>query len=335
MQPTDASYGVDCGISAFKPLSICEFLVCSSGLPTDRQVTSLPQDQMMKPLLLILSMVTTFVIVGCRTEIERAVASGDADALLIALGKNGEDYEKDKNGNVISISVYLSPAEAQVTDEVLAIFGGFTHLKDLNLGRATISDAGLEYLRDLHSLETLTILGDYMDGTKITDQGLKPLGGLHRLKSLHIESNKITDKGLAHLKGLTELEALSFPSSQITGTGISELLGMKKLSVLHLYDSKFSDAGVKHLAKLENLVFLSLRDTRVSGIGFDCLANLTQLVSIDLGNNEISGAGIADLKKLTNLGSLDLTFTQLTPSDIIELKTALPDCRIKSEHKIP
>ena len=291
----------------------------------------------MKPLLLTLSMVSTLAILGCHTEIDKAVASGDADTLLIALNKNGDvDWEIDTDGNVISIWAYLtSPASAKVTDEVLAIFSELPHLKDLDLGRTKLSDASLEHLKSLRNLERFSCEGDFWDGCNITDEGLKSLGGLNQLKHLHIVSNKITDGGLSYLKDLTELETLGLHNSQITGAGFSQLKGMTKLQGIDLNGSKLSDDGLKHLAAIENLYILGLDNTRISGVGCDCLANLTQLFSVSLMSNPISDAGIEDLKKLTNLRSLNLISTQLTPNDIMELKAALPNCRIKSEHRIP
>src|SRR5690606_35410991 len=95
----------------------------------------------------------------------------------------------------------------------------------LNLdGCYNITDAGLVYLKDLTSLQSLDL-----SGCNITDAGLVHLKDLSSLRSLNLsEYQNITDAGLAHLRDLTSLKTIRLSyDCAITYTELLNLIGQK------------------------------------------------------------------------------------------------------------
>src|SRR5439155_451490 len=97
-----------------------------------------------------------------------------------------------------------------------------------------ITDEGLEYLKDVHTVD-LTYCN------KITDKGLEYLKGVHTI-NLHL-CNKITDKRLEYLKGV---HTINFTHcNQITDKGLEYLKGVH---TIYLYwCNKITDKGLEYL----------------------------------------------------------------------------------------
>ena len=85
----------------------------------------------------------------------------------------------------------------------------------------------------------ITLLNLYW--TKWTDDDVKTLGGLNKLRTI-ILPMRATMAGLRHLKGLPSLAEL-YPPSQITDEGLTGLANLPTLKELYLYGSKITDAG--------------------------------------------------------------------------------------------
>ena len=62
-----------------------------------------------------------------------------------------------------------------------------------------------------------------LDGTEITDDGLKHLSSLTDLEWLFLNNTKISDGGLKHLSGLTNLEVLSLVGTSVSDDGVKIL----------------------------------------------------------------------------------------------------------------
>ena len=58
---------------------------------------------------------------------------------------------------------------------------------------------------------------------KITDAGLEHLKGLTSLQTLTLARTKITGAGLVHLKGLTKLRLLGVVQTQVSDAGVADM----------------------------------------------------------------------------------------------------------------
>lgn len=112
----------------------------------------------------------------------------------------------------------------------------------------------------------------YLAGTQVTDNELKRLSELPRIRFLSLNSTGIGDKGLENLKSLTDLEELQLNGTKVTNDGLRHLTGLKKLRLLTLNDTKITDAAVDHLASMTNLRKLCLFHVKFSEDGFEKLA---------------------------------------------------------------
>ena len=84
-------------------------------------------------------------------------------------------------------------------------------------------------------------------GTKITNDGLKAIGGMKQLRRLHLEKTQIDDVGLQHLTGLAELEYLNLYGTKVTDAGIAKLAELKNLKKLYLWQSLATEKGLEEL----------------------------------------------------------------------------------------
>lgn len=103
---------------------------------------------------------------------------------------------------------------------------------------------------------------------RITDAALKELSTFPNLTSLHIiNCPGVTDEGLKHLEPLTKLRRLDLRGSSITDQGLARLSNLKELRELSLLRTSVTDGGLVHLENLTNLEWLALSDTSVTNDG--------------------------------------------------------------------
>lgn len=92
-------------------------------------------------------------------------------------------------------------------------------LFSLVLSYVDISDADIaQYIQGLTILRAL-----WLDGTRITDNGLKCLRSLTNLRDLNLARCKISDSGLVHLQNLRTLESLNLSDTDVSEEAINSL----------------------------------------------------------------------------------------------------------------
>lgn len=192
---------------------------------------------------------------------------------------------------------------------------------------------------------------------KVTNDGLKELAGLKKLKSLTIFfCEQITDDGAKHLKGLTTLEKLSLTNTGVGDAGVAELKGLKSLKELHAAGSirmtdkatetigEFADLerltlpstitekGVKNLAGLKKLKMLYVGGANLTDAAIKDIADgMPDLESLELGaglGSSITDASVPHLTKLKKLKQLGLWGSKITDDGLKALQQALPGCKI-------
>jgi Leucine-rich repeat (LRR) protein len=101
-------------------------------------------------------------------------------------------------------------------------------------------------------------------GTKITDAGVEELAAIKSLEVLHLWNTAVTDSGLEPLKKLNELRVLSLGGTSVDDSGISQLVDLKNLEELRLNGTRVTDAVVEHLKKLPKLQKVWLQNTKLT-----------------------------------------------------------------------
>jgi hypothetical protein len=91
----------------------------------------------------------------------------------------------------------------------------------LDLSQTQVTDADLEYVRELPQLRWLAV-----SETMATDAGLAHLSGLTRLQNLNLGETQVTDAGLVHLHRLLQLRVLSVQRTPVTESGVTSLQGL-------------------------------------------------------------------------------------------------------------
>ncbi|HET9150784.1 MAG TPA: hypothetical protein VFN83_03640 [Gemmatimonadales bacterium] len=130
--------------------------------------------------------------------------------------------------------------------------------------RGQMTDA---VLAGVASLDTLQVLG--LGGSKaVTDEGIRHLARMPRLRRLDLSGTAVTDQGLAALGELTSLERISLSMTRVT------------------------DQGVRHLARCHALRHVDLAWTRTGDGALRALAGKPHLGQLRSGN-EVSDAGLA------------------------------------------
>jgi len=149
-----------------------------------------------------------------------------------------------------------------VTDDDLAAIPDFAQIKNLSLGRTSVTDAGLAHLAGCKNLEWLDL-----SLTAAGDEGLKSVAAAAGLKQLFLEGSKVTDAGLATLAGFKQLEELDLSKLTITDAGLAAFAGQRNLRILYLSGSPITDAGLAHLKNLKQLETLETSGTQVTPEG--------------------------------------------------------------------
>ncbi|HLF93994.1 MAG TPA: hypothetical protein VJB14_11065 [Planctomycetota bacterium] len=132
------------------------------------------------------------------------------------------------------------------TDEALVPIGKLSGLKELNLGDAGVTNAGLKHLSGLKELTRLD-LGWTKD---VGDAGMPLLAKLKKLEFLGLGGTKVTDAGLPALAALPNLKEVALMGTAVTDQGLQSLAACKGLaSVLVGKKGKVTQAGMDRLKK--------------------------------------------------------------------------------------
>jgi len=160
------------------------------------------------------------------------------------------------------------------------------------------TDDKMALIGQLINLHTLNL-----EGTGITDAGLRRLNNLSNLHSLDLRhAKKITDTGLLHLKNLPNLHTLNLRGINVTDAGLLHLNNLPKLHTFNLGGTGITDAGLYHLKNLSNLCTLNLEWTKITDAGLLHLNNLPNLHTVNLSRTDVTNAGLQKLQKdLPNL----------------------------------
>ncbi|MBI2825595.1 MAG: hypothetical protein HYX69_13005 [Planctomycetia bacterium] len=269
-------------------------------------------------------------------------AAEDAEAIAsmsglqsLSLSRNwsGRDIPKDTapGDTLLHIAARLPQLQMlaingiATSDDGLAAIPPERDLRGLTLYPTRVSDRTLQLAGRFPKLQHLALAGE---GT-ITDDGLKSLAHLTRLKRLRLPGRGVTDAGLQHLAPLAALETLSLPSANVTGDGLAALAGAKKLKELTLTGATISDEGAKGLAKLQSVEQLYLDSARLSDQALAEIGRLANLRDLEMMQASVTDKGLASLGDLKNLRTLSVKGTPVTNDAAAKLEAAIPGLKIQ------
>jgi hypothetical protein len=219
------------------------------------------------------------------------------------------------------------------TEEDFRRVGGLSGLKDLSVG-AGLTDATLALLCGLPELEVLQT-----NQSQVTDEGMKALAGLKKLKTLKLfhPGKAFSGVGLLHLKELPVLERLTVAGSLSFGDeGMAAAAKLVHLKELRTWHAGHTLDGVRSLRELRELKSLTLGQrlaykppTSLSDETLAVLADLTSLESLRLEEARLKGESLLQLKKLAGLKSLTLEGIDIAEADVDLLRKELPGVDVK------
>ncbi len=131
-------------------------------------------------------------------------------------------------------------------------------LQVLDLGKCQITDAGLDHVAKLASLESLTLEGV----VAITDAGIAKLPGLTKLTNLNVGGTSVTDQAMESIGKLPAIQKLSLaPAPGVTDAGMRHLDGLKQLDEIWLVGTGVTTEGLKTLkAAHPNIIVHGVED---------------------------------------------------------------------------
>ncbi|KAM6452025.1 uncharacterized protein PHA67_018555 [Liasis olivaceus] len=183
--------------------------------------------------------------------------------------------------------------------------------------RHTVTDVGLAAVCRLAGLLELD-LTDYMH---VTDEGLRPLPCLRRLRCLSLANTLVTDRGLQHIRALRLLEELRLDRLPVSSSGVARCVtGLPHLQVLSLASTAVGDSVARlGLAQCQQLLKLNLSHTRLTDRGLRFLGQVP-LVQLNLDSSGVTAVGVADLlaacPTITSIRSSHLRV--LSPAELLD-----------------
>jgi hypothetical protein len=236
--------------------------------------------------------------------------------LFLAVSKTGLP-DVSWLSNLKPDDLYGLTLQALPTDRVRPSDGYMEHiarltgLKSLALGISSVTDADVQRITNLASLEYLHL------PDQIGDTGLAYVAELPSLKGLYIEcaNSRLTDAGLRLLAKTKSLEELYLRGERMGDAGLVYLRDLPRLKYLALYGSHFTDAGMVYVKDIASLRILSFHENlcRITDAGLVHISQMPRLESLCLhGMQNITDNGLAHLTKMRSLKKLDIGSSQVT-----------------------
>jgi hypothetical protein len=142
--------------------------------------------------------------------------------------------------------------------------------------------------------------------SRISDKGLAELKKLDELQSLHfVYCRRFTDEGMRSLGQMSKLKSLTLSHTSIGNRGVSRIAALAGLEQLDLSTNRvgsrsgqyIDDGCMRDIAALRKLTALSLRGTEISDTGLRRVQDLAELKTLDVRGTRVTEAGVQRLKK--------------------------------------
>jgi internalin A len=128
----------------------------------------------------------------------------------------------------------------RVGDACAKTLATFPTLRQLEIHMTGLTDDGLQHFQN-SDLEVLWL------GPRITDNGMKTVGTMRRLKHLDVCAHLVTDEGVRELATLPDLEVLWLTRCRVSDDIIPLLADRKNLRELNVRHTEVTEQGIERL----------------------------------------------------------------------------------------
>ncbi|MFO0901689.1 MAG: hypothetical protein U0939_01745 [Pirellulales bacterium] len=153
-----------------------------------------------------------------------------ADTLAAKLGESLEEIDR------------RYPEFLNVTDDLIESQPPPPEIRQLSLGRTSVTARGLAALPALPKLEWLEL-----NLLPVDDDSFAKFQGSTALRQLFLERTRVADESLNHIARFTQLEELDLSGTRITDAGLPRLASLKKLRELYIDDTETTPAALQRL----------------------------------------------------------------------------------------
>lgn len=139
--------------------------------------------------------------------------------------------------------------------------------------------------------------GAVLNGRTLGDTEVALLPVFDGFLFVDLDRSRVTDEGLRHLRGMRKLRRLSLVDTPVGDDGLAHLTDLPELTDLDLSSTQVTDAGAEHLIEMSQLRYLSLARTRLTDAGLARLQTIRSLHGLDVGGTQVTAGAIAALRR--------------------------------------
>ena len=193
---------------------------------------------------------------------------------------------------------------------------GSSELTIMDLNGSAVTDDGLKNLAKLPQIESLSLVG-----TKVTDVGLTVTTQLPELRSLNLGAFAVNASMMATLSKLEKLEVLGLEGAKVTDNDLPPLENLAELKELNLSATPITDNAFKILGRLKKLEILKVAYTSINGSGMQYMKRKKSEVGLrvlDAKKTRFGEQGLQYIKGVETLEELDLGQAEVTDRTLFQ-----------------
>ncbi len=250
---------IDSGITHLTRLPNLKTLDLYNTLVTDETLDSFQPNKTLRFLELAHTLVSESGIQRLQermpdTQISGGRISEQARVHARLFGRLRTPMFRDHNDEIFMLDFRLRENLLETLPTVLRL----KSLQQLRIGREA-TDEVLKQVAEISSLETINLWK-----SQVTENGLRSLLALPKLKNLYIVQTELSAEARSCLGEFTRLEGLSLIDTMVSDEDLSILKAMPHLQYLYLDGTQATKDGLKYIDELTELSTLSLKRSKIA-----------------------------------------------------------------------